>query len=1199
MPGVFLCLLWSFGLLAVAAKPHDGRNGLPPVTLLFRLEVNNKTAFCGIQEPKEPALVSESEWYKLLSSSCYRLVGLSESEFENFVLPHLLPKVFEYIARWTCFETFKGSSCLSSMPFAYVDESLHPMVQFEYPRQGEVVHPYNTTATVNGATNLVIDYRVRLLVAHNLYPSLNLCLGTDLQKGWNIWSKLPRSRRGVRLCKPLSKAEQPPPEIPNAGMILSASISMSQTVGVHHVFAWLETKDNETLNGSLAESSYFVSDAGYNSILCMHKSRHFTRVSDLRPDDIELIMTTDSNPNFHFLDNVHFYSDKGANELDEVKCLGNKAKSIIKSGVEGGNDPIGALVMAKLSKAPPNNGTPKLLLYLDEGRSYKTFRSLLRLGTRIPIEILTVCPGRCTYDRGHFSLDIMFFETAAISTWKTIAAITALENKARLRLYAVFPQNVQFCQQFAFAKCLRFGTAEWNSLVVQMERRVASVVHSESTLMQERQLAHGIPSSHLSSGKDFRTSFIPLWSLASRACSEQDNTIKFGPRITLESCLESCKTLPAAFCSFVSWGSTRIQGEKQCMGCEQTPTGTFKPGDSVVYQKIQGGRVDKVNPEQHVKRQYVEYPAAPTKETMLSGSLPTTISVHWGHDACMTIADENGVVLANLELERLFETRYFLLIRKVYSDTAYKRTHYVPSLEDAALTLQVAYAQLLRQAGLPLGAVHTIGVLPTYQTAVGFHSEVKEMVRRVIPAKRWVEAGHHLAHAVYGFFDSPFKSALVFSYDGGGDGDQNFEIYLGDRARVGGKKDFLEYIDVRFTNFGFVYTELAIYVREVNPEGKNMSRFPLHLAGKVMGYCALGKVRKAWKAAVRDMYNGFTSPDDVPVLLGPNPTVQDERDLAATSQDVLEELMEETVAKYLLLFPMVDGIVMTGGCALNVLVNQRLRKRFKIPVHVPAAPNDGGQSLGMVWTFTPPVLPAPQALTYMGPLLFDQDLVPTLSKLARSKRINVNELSEILADGKIVAVVRGMQEFGPRALGHRSLLAIPNDLNIKTRLNRLKAREWWRPVAPVVTIEDSKKIFESNPWSPAMSFAATVKPEYREKLPAVVHFDNTARLQTVTKRQNGWLWKLLNAVKRFTGTAILCNTSFNTKGKPILNRAVEAMQMLCELEDLDYVVIDDMLFDKEAAMRTKPLWGLSKPAKKFGVDDFIRGHNHGGEVVNY
>ena len=130
--------------------------------------------------------------------------------------------------------------------------------------------------------------------------------------------------------------------------------------------------------------------------------------------------------------------------------------------------------------------------------------------------------------------------------------------------------------------------------------------------------------------------------------------------------------------------------------------------------------------------------------------------------------------------------------------------------------------------------------------------------------------------------------------DGGGDGDQNFEIYLGDRARVGGKKDFLEYIDVRFTNFGFVYTELAIYVREVNPEGKNMSRFPLHLAGKVMGYCALGKVRKAWKAAVRDMYNGFTSPDDVPVLLGPNPTVQDERDLAATSQDVLEELMEET-----------------------------------------------------------------------------------------------------------------------------------------------------------------------------------------------------------------------------------------------------------------------------------------------------------------
>ena len=1188
MLGVLLCLLYSFGLLAVAAKPHGGRNGLPPVTLLFRLNFDNKDVLCGIPEPKEPTLVSESEWLKLLASSCHRLAGLSETEFENFISPLLLPKVFKYIGRWACFD--QKSPCLASMPFAYVEESLHPMIQFEYPRQGEVVHPYNTTATVDGATNLDIHYRVRLLVAHNLYPSLNLCFGIDLQKGWNIWSRLPRSRRGVRFCMPLSTAERPPPEIPNAGMILSTFLHISQTVGVHHVFAWLETKDNETLNGSLVESAYFVSDGGYNSVLCMHKSRHFTRVSDLRPDDIELIMTTDSNPNFHFLDNVHFYSDKGANELDEAKCLGDKAKSIIKSGVEGDNDPIGALVMVKLSKAAPNNGTLKFLLYLDDGRSYKTFRSLLRLGTRIPIEILTVCPdGRCTYDRGQFALDIMFFETAAISTWKTIAAITALENKARLRSYAVFPQNVQFCQQFAFAKCLRFGTAEWNSLVIQMERRVASVVHSESTLMQERQLAHGIPGPHSSSGKDFRTSFIPLRPLASHACSDQDNTINFGPRGTLESCLESFKTFPAASCSFVSWGSTSLQGKKQCLGCKQIPTGTFKPGDSVVYQKIQGGRVDQVSPKQHVKRQYVEYPAAPTKETMLSDSLSTTISVHWGHDACMTIADENGVVLANLELERLFERRYFLLIRKVYSDTENKGTHYVPSLEDAALTLQVAYVQLLLQAGLPSGTVHTIGVLPTYQTAVGFHSEVKEMVRRVIPADRWVEAGHHLAHAIYGFFDSPFKSAIVFSYDGGGDGDQNFEIYLGDRTRVGGKKEVLEYIDVRFTNFGFVYTELAIYVREVNPAGKNMSRFPLHLAGKVMGYCALGKVRKAWKADVRDMYNGFTSPDNVAMLLGPNPSVQDERDLAATSQEVLEELMEETVAKYLLLFPMVDGIVMTGGCALNVLVNQRLRKKFKIPVHVPAAPNDGGQSLGMVWKFTPPVLPAPQPLTYMGPLLFDQDLVPTLAKLAHSKHVNVNELSEILADGKIVAVVRGRQEFGPRALGHRSLLAIPNDSNIKTRLNRLKAREWWRPVAPVVTIEDSKKIFESNPWSPVMSFAATVKPEYREKLAAVVHFDNTARLQTVTKQQNGWLWKLLNAVKRFTGTAMLCNTSFNTKGKPILNRAVEAMQMLCELEDLDYVVIDDMLFDKEAAMRTKPLWGLSKPAKKFGVDDFIRG----------
>ena len=129
MLGVLLCLLYSFGLLAVAAKPHGGRNGLPPVTLLFRLNFDNKDVLCGIPEPKEPTLVSESEWLKLLASSCHRLAGLSETEFENFISPLLLPKVFKYIGRWACFD--QKSPCLASMPFAYVEESLHPMIQFE------------------------------------------------------------------------------------------------------------------------------------------------------------------------------------------------------------------------------------------------------------------------------------------------------------------------------------------------------------------------------------------------------------------------------------------------------------------------------------------------------------------------------------------------------------------------------------------------------------------------------------------------------------------------------------------------------------------------------------------------------------------------------------------------------------------------------------------------------------------------------------------------------------------------------------------------------------------------------------------------------------------------------------------------------------------------------------------------------------
>jgi carbamoyltransferase len=146
------------------------------------------------------------------------------------------------------------------------------------------------------------------------------------------------------------------------------------------------------------------------------------------------------------------------------------------------------------------------------------------------------------------------------------------------------------------------------------------------------------------------------------------------------------------------------------------------------------------------------------------------------------------------------------------------------------------------------------------------------------------------------------------------------------------------------------------------------------------------------------------------------------------------------------------------------------------------------------------------------------------------------------------------------------LLALPS-LGMKERLNALKQREWWRPVAPVVTQEECERMFVRDSsvralHAPYMSFAPKLTAEASAALPAITHFDSTARQQTVREIDDPWLHALLGEVKARSGWAVLINTSFNTKGRPILNSAREALTLLRDCEELNYVLIEKWLFSK-------------------------------------
>ena len=193
----------------------------------------------------------------------------------------------------------------------------------------------------------------------------------------------------------------------------------------------------------------------------------------------------------------------------------------------------------------------------------------------------------------------------------------------------------------------------------------------------------------------------------------------------------------------------------------------------------------------------------------------------------------------------------------------------------------------------------------------------------------------------------------------------------------------------------------------------------------------------------------------------------------------------------------------------------------------------------------------------------DEDtLYRSLENNWSSEKLNQKKLIKFLTDGKIVGVVRGNSEHGPRALGNRSILCDPTKPNMKDILNeKVKHREWYRPFAPVVRQEDVSKYFEFEGESRWMSFCPKVKEEWKNILVSITHVDGTARVQTVAREQNEWLYDLLTDLDKATGIGVLLNTSFNIDGKPILSTYQDALEVFYNTQ-LDGLILSNYFIQK-------------------------------------
>ncbi len=375
--------------------------------------------------------------------------------------------------------------------------------------------------------------------------------------------------------------------------------------------------------------------------------------------------------------------------------------------------------------------------------------------------------------------------------------------------------------------------------------------------------------------------------------------------------------------------------------------------------------------------------------------------------------------------------------------------------------------------------------------------------------------GHHESHAAAGFYTSKFKDASILVIDAIGEWD-TVSVWKADETGL--KKVW----NKKYPNsIGLFYTAFTQYLGLKPNEEEYI----------LMGMAALGKytitdfLKKEFFSEFKPPYFKLRRNLHKGCLWWDRPGGVSDFDIAASVQAVMEEYLLETVKWIHYNLPS-DNLIFMGGCALNCVANSKIAKLGLFNnIWLMPNPGDAGSAIGAVAAYTN------QHLDWQGPYL-GTDI---------DRELDIDSIVKDLLAGKVVAVANGRAEFGPRALGNRSLLCDPRGPNAKDRMNSLKRREAFRPFAPAVLAEHADTYFDMPvKESPYMQFVARCRTP--DLLPGICHVDNTSRVQTVTAQDNPRFRALLEAWYAASGCPILMNTSLNVKGEPLVNSWADALR---------------------------------------------------------
>ncbi|MGY4426474.1 carbamoyltransferase family protein [Bradyrhizobium sp. JR3.5] len=443
-----------------------------------------------------------------------------------------------------------------------------------------------------------------------------------------------------------------------------------------------------------------------------------------------------------------------------------------------------------------------------------------------------------------------------------------------------------------------------------------------------------------------------------------------------------------------------------------------------------------------------------------------------------------------------------------------------------------------------------------------------------IDASRVSFVNHHEAHAVSAFAMSGFERSLIFAIDGGGD-------FLSGLLAVGSGTEITQLAGFpEHNSLGLFYLETIRYLG-----------YGLFDEYKVMGLAPYGD-----PASYRELFTQFYELLDnggyrvhldrigpallrnIQVRRKGMPFTQQHRDVSASLQEALERIVFHILRHYREATGM-TRLCLAGGVAHNCTVNGKLLYSGLFDdIFVQPAAHDAGCALGAALMMSNELgSPAPRERlphVYWGPDLGSEQAVENELN-AWAGHLDVQRSDDIaasaadwMANGAVIGWVQGRSEFGPRALGNRSILADPRPADNKNRINAMvKKREGYRPFAPSVLEEDASEFFElpgGTSELPFMNFVVRVREAQRSVLGAITHVDGTARLQTVSRKTNPTYWDLINAFKKRTGIPVLLNTSFNNNAEPIVDSVSDAIVTFLTT-DLDGLVVGPFLVKKRTA----------------------------------